>query len=153
MSSPADGKPPPGWSGPERKITDEEWQERMASVREGLAQWKKDHPEEAEAARLKAENARLEYELNQAKVREAEQVRTRQGNRDMTISMAVYFGGGFLIWLLFGGSCPSCAWNGAATASWWDFLAIFAMLGWGIGGIFAGHYVADWLRWHQTRGE
>jgi hypothetical protein len=74
MSSSADSKLPPGWGDPQRKMTDEEWQEKLAWVREGAAQWRKDHPEEVEAARLKDENARLQYELNQAKARVAENV-------------------------------------------------------------------------------
>jgi hypothetical protein len=43
------------------------------------------------------------------------------------------------------GAYPARAWNGAVTASWWDFLAMFAYLGWGIGGLFAGGYAAHWL--------
>jgi hypothetical protein len=146
---PSDGKPPPGWADAERKLTDQEWQERLASVREGLAQWRKDHPEEVEASRLKEENARLRYELDQAKAREGEAARTRQSNHDTIIMLAVYLGGGFVLWLLFSGACPACAWNGAVKASWWDFVAMFAYLGWGIGGIFAGNYVANWLRWRH----
>ncbi|HVB16247.1 MAG TPA: hypothetical protein VNF04_06935 [Stellaceae bacterium] len=112
-------------------------------------QWEAEHPEEVEAARLKEENARLQHELAQSKVREAEAARTRENHRETIIGSAVYFGGYFLLWLLFSGACPSCAWNGAATASWWDVLAMYAYLGWGIIGLVAGFCVAEELRWRR----
>jgi len=116
MSSPTDSKPPPGWAGPEPRLTDEEWAKRLAAIRELLAQWRRDHPKEVEAARLKEENARLQYELSQAQAREAEAARARQSTRDTIIMFAVYLGGGFLLSLLFSGAYPARAWNGAETA-------------------------------------
>jgi len=129
----------------------EKWERMRAWVREGAAQWRKEHPEEAEAARLKDENVRLQNELRQAEAREAEHVRRRSSNHDVTLTLAVYFGGGFLIWLLFSGTHPARAWNAPAVASWWDILAMYVLLGWGIGGIPAGSWVANWLRWRRPK--
>jgi hypothetical protein len=110
------------------------------------AQWDADHPEEVEASRLRAENARLQQELNRVTAMEAEAKRRREANVSTTISLAVYFGGIFVRWLIFGNACPSCAYNGTPHASWWDFLSMFALLGWGIGGLFAGNPISHWLR-------
>jgi hypothetical protein len=145
MSSPIDGKPPSGWAGPKPRLTDEEWANRLAAFREGLARWERDHRRKSKP-RLKKENARLQYELSQAQAREAEAARARQGSRGAIVMLAVYLGGGFLLSLLFSGAHPARAWNGAVTASWWDLLAMFVYLGWSIGGIAAGHYVAYWFR-------
>jgi hypothetical protein len=131
-------------------LTDDEWAKRLAAIREANAQWDRDHPQEVEAARLKKENARLQDELSQAQAREAETTRNRQDTRNIIVMLAVYMGGGFLLSLLFNGAYPARAWNGAVTASWWDFLAMFAYLGWSIGGLFAGGYFADWLRRPST---
>lgn len=124
----------------------EKWERVQAWVREGARRWREDHPEEVEAARLKEENTRLKHELEQAKARETEHARRQASNRDFAATLAVYFGGGLLIWLLFSGSHPARAWNASATASWWDILAMYVLLGWGIGGIPAGSWVANWLR-------
>jgi hypothetical protein len=131
-------------------LTDEEWAKRFAALREDLAQWDRDHPEEVEAARLKKENASLQDELSQAQAREAAAARTRQSNRHAIVMFAVYAGGAFLLSLLFSGAYPERALNGAVTASWWDILAMFAYLGWGLGGGLAvGHYIAN--NWFHCR--
>lgn len=112
-------------------------------IRACSEQWDAEHPEEANAERLRKQNAQLQYELAEIKEREAQAAHTRKNHRRVTIAVAVYFGGCFVLWLLFNGACPSCAWNGSEISSWWDFLAMFAYLGWSIGGIVAGWYVAD----------
>jgi hypothetical protein len=147
MSSLGNSKSAASSAGPEQKLTDEEWKRRRTYVREAIEQWRRDHPEEVEAARLKEENARLEYELSQAEAREAKAARTRRDNRHFTVRFAVYLGGGFLLWMLFSDTCPSCAWNGSPTTSGWDFLAMFALLGWSIGGIPVSDFVATQLCW------
>ena len=125
----------------------EEWERIQAWVREGTRRWRQDHPKEVELARLKEENTTLKYEFEQAKAREIEHARRQASNRDFATTLAVYFGGGLLIWLLFSGSHPDRAWNASAPASWWDVLAMYVLLGWGIGGIPAGAWVANSLRW------
>ncbi len=132
-------------------IERERWERVQAWVREGSRRWRKDHPEEVEAARLKDENIRLQYELKQAKARETEHIRRQSSNRDFAVTLAVYFCGGFLIWLLFSGTHPSRAWNASVIASWWDILAMYVLLGWGIGGLPTGLWVANWLRWRRRR--
>ncbi len=112
--------------------------------------WEAEHPEEAETARLKQENARLQHELDRAKAMEAEAARRRESNRDGAIAAAVYIGGAFLVWLIFRNACASCAYNGTPNASLWDFLAMVAVAGWGLGGIVVGWSVAKWLRYRHT---
>ena len=99
-------------------IERERWERIQAWVREGGRRWRENHPAEVEAARLKEENLRLHYELEQAKSRETELIRRGSSNRDFAVILAVYFGGGLLIWLLFSGTHPSRAWNAAVAASW-----------------------------------
>ena len=115
-------------------------------IRACVAQWDADHPEEVEASRLKAENARLQQELNRVTATEAEAKRRREANVSVTIIFAVYFGGIFVLWPIFGNACPSCAYDGSPHASWWDFLAMFAWLGWSFGGLIAGDSISHWLR-------
>ena len=127
----------------EKAMSDEDWERRRAWIREGLKQWKIDHPEEVEISRLRNENLRLDGELRQSKAREVERLLQRESHRRLAVAIAVYLGGGFLIWSVFGRTCPACAYRGDLTATWLDFLAMFMIYGWSIGGLFAGYAIYD----------
>lgn len=129
-------------------MTNEEWQRKRDWLREDMTRYRKDHPEVVEAERLTRENARLEYELTQAKAREAEHLRGSKSNQHRAIGLSVYLGGAFLVWLFFRGACPGCI-----TAGWWDLLSVPAYAGWSIGGIFAGNAIADRLCFRRGQGD
>ncbi len=95
-----------GLGGTKEPMTNEEWQRKRDWLREDMTRYRKDHPEVVEAERLTRENARLEYELTQAKAREAEHLRGSKSNQHRAIGLSVYLGGAFLVWLFVRGACP-----------------------------------------------
>ena len=126
-------------------MDDEEWERRRAWIREGVQQWKLDHPEEVEAARREQKREWLKAELSKSKTHESRLAEEAYNRRHSGISISLYLGSIVLLgWLLSDIDFHGLLYGGPG-ARWWKLLLVFGIAAWGIGGIVACHSIADRL--------